>query len=231
MKKNVLLTAVAASLVMGVSAHADYTGIQWAEVDQGQPEGIRVYQVYATFDNPDDRLLGIIGDANNPLSIFTDSPGGFHQTGAAQLGSDLAPAATFTAIFPELLYDSFVTIGLGAGYDGENTTGLTPGWFDLVSPGFNSTGNIGPAAEGWFNGNPDNTQGAPDGDGLVMIAQLSVNAGSASFIDGSSLVVGWNDAGGNTVQTPDNFFIPVPAPGALALLGLAGLAGTRRRRA
>ena len=102
-------------MLVGGSAYADYIGIEWAALEQGQPEDIFVYAVYAVFNDPADRLLGVVGDPNTPLSIFTDSPGGFHQTGVAQLGSDLAPAATFTAIFPELLYDSFVTIGLGAG--------------------------------------------------------------------------------------------------------------------
>ncbi len=222
------MVGAACVLTFAESAAADYIGIEFQELDQGQPVGIFVYAFYATFDHPADRLLGVIGDADNPLHIWTDSPGGFHQTGAAMLGSDLAPAATFTAIFPELLYDSFVTIGLGAGYEGENTTGLTPGWFDLVSPGFNADGTIGPAAEGWFNGNPDNTQGAPDGDGRVQIAQLSFNG--FPFINGDSLVIGWTDADGNTHQTPDNFVFP-PAPGTLALFALTGLAGRRRRSA
>ncbi len=230
MSRNVVsaLAGCACAMLVGNSVHADYVGIEWAALEQGQPEDIFVFGVYAVFDNPADRLLGVIGEPNNMLHIWTDSPGGYHQTGAAQLGSDLAPASTFTDIFPELFYDSFVTLGLGAGYEGESTTGLTPGWFDAVSVGFNNDGTLGPAVEGWFNGNPDNTQGAPDGDGRVMIAQLSVNDGWTT-INGKSLVIGWNDAAGNTSQTPTNF--KIPAPGALALLGLAGLSGARRRRA
>ena len=229
MTKNVVLALAggACAMLVGNSAHADYVGIEWAALEQGQPEDIFVFGVYAVFNDPADRLLGVIGDPNTMLDIWTDSPGGYHQTGAAMLGSDLAPASAFTDIFPELMYDSFVTIGLGAGYAGENTTGLTPGWFDLVSPGFNETGMIGPASEGWFNGNPDNTQGAPDDDGRVMIAQLSVNDGWTT-INGRSLVIGWNNAAGETSQTVDSF--KIPAPGALVLLGLAGLSGARRRR-
>ncbi len=208
-------------------ATADYTGIEWAELYQNPPAGVQVFGVYAVFDNPADRLLGVIGDANNPLHIWTDSPGGFHQVRSQDFGSDLAPSGGLMKINPVLVYDSFVTIGVQAGYEGENTTGLTPGWFDLVSAAFNSDGMIGPATEGWFNGNPDNMQGAPDGDGRVMIAQLSVYDGWTT-INGKSLVIGWNDAEGDTHQTPDSFEI-VPAPGALALLGLAGLR-TRRRR-
>ena len=37
------------------------------------------------------------------------------------------------------------------------------------------------------------------------------------------------DAFGNAWPTMDHFFVGVPAPGALALLGLAGLARNRRR--
>ena len=55
-------------------------------------------------------------------------------------------------------------IAASEGDDDVDKTGLTPGFFELVSPGFNADGTIAPAAEGWFNGKPDNTQGSTEGD-------------------------------------------------------------------
>lgn len=84
---------------------------------------------------------------------------------------------------------------------------LTAGQSYLLQVGYDES-----ADENWFF----------DFDPLVF-GDLPVDIGAITLIDGT--------AGGNT----SNFVAPylalqVPAPGVLALLGLAGLAGTRRRR-
>ena len=66
----------------------------------------------------------------------------------------------------------------------------------------------------------------------MLVAQLTVAADSA---DGSDVEVN-GDMGvliqeGGVNSEVAGTFTYIPAPGALALLGLAGLAGTRRRRA
>ena len=67
----------------------------------------------------------------------------------------------------------------------------------------------------------------------VILGQFTVASGNtfsgdlgqlSVFIGASNLVID------NTSGALFSFTRPLPAPGALALLGLAGLAGTRRRR-
>ena len=77
-----------------------------------------------------------------------------------------------------------------------------------------------------------------DGDGNsigsgygVLIAQVTTLGDGGEF---SGLLQG-KDGAGNTITSNVNGFVyggaVIPAPGALALLGLAGIAGRRRRRA
>ena len=95
-----------------------YTGIEWSELDQAERDALKVYGLYATFDNPQDRLLGVIeGQDANGVDILTDSLGGVAGQPQAQSASESAPES---------------------------------------SHGFR------PAAEGYFNGPPDNTLGADD---------------------------------------------------------------------
>ena len=74
---------------------------------------------------------------------------------------------------------------------------------------------------------PDDIQGEGDGS-QVLIGQFSFAAGTGGIdsMYGNVNLQGKN-ADGSTWQVVDQW---IPAPGALALLGLAGLAGRRRRR-
>ena len=130
------------------------------------------------------------------------------------------------------LADSFVTIGgfqqdtllpeqapgAGAG------TGLDPNF------GGNSAAFPGDLA-GWYNGSPPSLNGQvgmlPGTIGMgVLIGRFAFDGDFD--LSGSELFVTWNQGLG----TPGNqagFIVNVPAPGAMALLGLAGLAGRRRR--
>ena len=72
----------------------------------------------------------------------------------------------------------------------------------------------------------------------VLIAQLVIDTnrlttdGLAHQITAFIPEITWADAAGNSQSTTGLFTVTriVPAPGTLALLGLAGLAGIRRRR-
>ncbi|MCZ6444810.1 MAG: hypothetical protein O6758_01355, partial [Planctomycetota bacterium] len=75
---------------------------------------------------------------------------------------------------------------------------------------------------------PPAPYGAPDANGRVLIGQFNVADGE--HIQGFANIQ-WGIAGvqgGGDVTGV--FFTSIPTPGALALLGLAGLAGIRRRR-
>jgi hypothetical protein len=85
---------------------------------------------------------------------------------------------------------------------------------------------------GWFNSSPPNNQGrvgvAPNTATQVKLGQfmLSNDNTDRTF----SLRTAFNNgAGGGVVFADGTFTLGVPAPGAIALLGLAGLAGRRRR--
>jgi hypothetical protein len=98
-----------------------------------------------------------------------------------------------------------------------------------VDPGFDNNNAAGPMENsGWFNGNPNNPIGSAANEGLVLIGRFSI-AGSDGFsMQGGTGFATFNEGIGTPGQQDD--FEIVPAPGALALLGLAGLAGRRRRK-
>ena len=67
---------------------------------------------------------------------------------------------------------------------------------------------------------------------LVIDGTLATTNGLAPRINVFVPEITWADAAGNSQSTTINFSgsLHIPAPGTLALLGLAGLAGIRRRR-
>ncbi|MCH2133771.1 MAG: hypothetical protein MK116_08475 [Phycisphaerales bacterium] len=72
------------------------------------------------------------------------------------------------------------------------------------------------------------TDSGGDHTGLVIEARVYSYSGqvmNTAFVDDLSITVTGDDLSGVEINIPG----PIPAPGALALLGLAGLAGRRRR--
>ncbi|MGB2135365.1 MAG: hypothetical protein ACPHYG_05175, partial [Flavobacteriales bacterium] len=96
--------------LMAVPALADVVGIE-AEVHATSEYGT-TYRVYVNFDASDDELIaiyGTVGEAQNaPLSILTTSSF-FNSEFGSNFGEDINPA--FFAVFPEIEYDSWLTIG------------------------------------------------------------------------------------------------------------------------
>ena len=132
------------------------------------------------------------------------------------------------------LADSFVTIG-GFAQDTllpEQAPGTGTG--SALDPDFggNDTGHPDENA-GWYNGSPPSYAGATgqvaDGTGGfdtgVLIGRFAYQ-GDFTIVD-STLWVTWNQGLGTPGQQSP--FIVTPAPGALALLGLAPFARRRRR--
>jgi hypothetical protein len=124
--------------------------------------------------------------------------------------------------------DSFVTIGgFDFSPDPEQSEGAGAG--TGLDPNFGGNTNTYPGdLAGWYNGNP------PSLNGLVgdTVVGLGVLVGRFSYdgefsIEGSTLEVTWNQGLGTAGQQAG--FTVIPAPGVLALLGLAGIAGRRRR--
>ena len=204
------LTAGVGSLILAGSATADFQGISWTSSSSAYGE---TYLIYVDVE-AGDQLNAVYGDDANALTI--DSGSGFYQNifGHATVAG-MNPA--FFPIFPSLMYDSFVTIGLETNV-GNAMLDIGIDWTDFEAGGAISTSN-----GTWF-ATPDDSQ-VYEVDGRVLIGQFTVADGVFGTInlqgknaDGSS----WTAAGVN--------FNTIPAPGALALLGVAGIVARRRRK-
>ena len=207
------LAGVGAPLILAASANAAFTGVK--AVEKPNPFGLLTYNIYATFDvRPNDFVFAVAGTPLAPLNINVRG-GTFFQHA---FGSNKAPNPALIAAFPILAFDTFVTIGkkISTG----DATGLAPGF-----PGFGPD-RLAMNNSGWFI-TPDDPQGIPLPTGQVLLAQLSTDDGLGFF--GTMLVSGFSN--GVSFQEVVSFDTQqAPAPGALALLGAAGLLGARRRR-
>ncbi|MBL9148903.1 MAG: hypothetical protein JNM94_09445 [Phycisphaerae bacterium] len=191
---------------LAASANAGFTGFTVENSVNGS--GNNVSKVYANFDALPAVLLNVFGVQNTGGSatfIHNDFAGG---SWAPQF--TIAPGDN----------DSYVTIGGTFGF--ANSTTADPGW---GGAGFNQPGI--PNGAGWFNNNPPNLQGAANAQGKVLVGQFVISGDATRSYFAK---IGFNAGIGTpTVFGEGNFTVGVPAPGAFALLGLAGLAGRRRR--
>ncbi len=220
MRNIVLASAALAGIV--ASANATFTGYS-VVLTSG---AYNVYRVYGNFSGATDTVLNafqIHAQAGSSLQGFVHADalnGGVPSTAAGTWNPQfvLAPGAA----------DSFVCIGGGTGFASGNSTNGDPGW---GAAGLNQTGipdGATAGVAGWFNSNPPNLQGRVNAQGQVLLGQfvLATNdtAGRTFFMK-----VGYNDGiAGSPVQFGEGLF-SLPTPGAVALLGLAGLVGRRRR--
>jgi len=222
------------ALAAAVSSVASATFVQYVVVKTSTTNSgvaLDVYNVFARFNGATDTLLNafnfnrVDGTAGNMFyhKDNSDYNGGVLSKQYGTWAPQLTGSATLNRPF-----DSFLVIGGTA--TATNTTNADPSWptaggswnrADIPS-GFNI---------GWFNSSPPNLQGrvgiAPNTSTDVRIGQFVVDAGA----DGGTwnLKIGYNSGvAGAAVQFAETTF-SLPTPGALALLGLAGLAGRRRR--
>ncbi|MAI67151.1 MAG: hypothetical protein CMJ26_04670 [Phycisphaerae bacterium] len=204
------LTVGVGSLVLAGSAVADFTGMQYEEVENGMA-GMTTYRIYAGVDG---ELDAVYGDEANSLLVTSDS--GFYQN---SFGGYNAPSAALFGFFPSLEFDSFVSINL-TDDAGDAMLDIGIDW-----TGFEAGGSISTDNGTWFATPSDAQVFAVDG--RVMVGQFTVNDGdhvygSMNFQGKNADLTNWN-ADGIAFDT-------APAPGALALLGLAGIAARRRRK-
>ena len=222
MKTKITLCAGVGSLILASAASAGYSGLSAEEFGAsgtnalGQSWDLTVVRLYAELENAGDRLDAVYGSADNPLFINTSAQ--FHQNAAGGNSSLQINAALFP-VYNSLEYDTFVSIGR---YDSAGDALL------VQAVDFSNFDTEVTTSNGTWTVTPDDIQGEAVG-GRVFIGQFSFAAGTGgglASMDGLVNMQGKNADGSN--WTALNQW--VPAPGALALLGLAGIAGRRRRR-
>ena len=193
-----------------------------------------IYNVYAQFDSPTDRVNGWGGGptygAATIQNILANGNLGTGFTNIGGAGGQLAPEVSGTVRD----WDSYMTIGVRWGPeapDGADCTQQIP-----FTPTFiNGTTWSAPPGGGTILAMPDCEQGMAgyrvtgnDTDTRVLLMQLVVNQGQ--FVKGT-IGVDWSVDGvpGSGGIVTGLTFNNAPAPGALALIGFAAMRARRRR--
>ena len=227
-KKNIFI-GIATTAALTTTASADFLGF---DGDVSQIGDYTVIKMNAVFSNDTDITLNLF-----EMEVSTEDNGGFNQSDVQiGAGGTWSPNASLDIPgFSDSAIDSFATIGYGVGNEAAtNGSALDPSWLE-------ASGGLGayvPSGAGWYNGNPTNDQVAQSVEGIgqyaVWVGQFAFatsrveSAGSTNFFI-FDCEMGSKDGAGEVFFGGDAY-IWTPAPGALALLGLGGVASRRRRK-
>jgi len=108
-------------------------------------------------------------------------------------------------------------------------------WLYADNIGFVALNFFGADGNWWFNVTTPEVTNADFGTGVnTMSSSITLDAGAASAARIEYVIIfrqpWWDEQPSGSIIWDNAYANVVPAPGALALLGLAGLAGSRRRR-
>jgi hypothetical protein len=219
------LIGSAAVIGLASAANAGFTGYQ---VETFQIGNTWIMNVYAGFSNSGDRVFNVYN-----TNISTNHAGGFYQAAANPFWKPATNQNKNTSV------DSWVTIGTNPNGNGNSSGSIVAGDPSFVnfddsndSTDFSVIESSGTGA-GWYNNNPGNLWGYADqGGNRVLLAHFAFapNQGGGNTVFWSALLT-IRSAGSTQAETVGggNFQFFIPGPGALALLGVAGLASRRRR--
>jgi len=247
MKSLALLGAVA---LISSSAGAAFTG--WT-TEVSTVSGRNIYKVYANFN---DVGAGVNGSSQRVLNCFdfakadatpegnqiaagssgtmnavhndnylgdVDSDGDGNPDVFGSMGTWVGDLAAMSST--QSLTDSFVTMqGIGNGWG----TALDPSFGSAYGP---QAGGISPpnTNAGWYDATPG-TQNLIGSTYRVRLLQIARIAADDTSTYTANLTLGYAYLGSTVAQFGyGSFTIGAPAPGAIALVGLAGLIGRRRR--
>jgi hypothetical protein len=220
MKKSLVAGSMLAAAVASV-ASAGFTGYS---VQRTITAGGNIqYQVFANWDQSGLVFLNAFnfatqsGTMNARHQDFFVADG---EVGTWQAGSSVSAA--------DRGEDSWVTAsGLAT----------SSGWGSALDPGFANGGTVGDINDGagWYDATPGTPNaiaaGGTQGGYRILLAQIVRNGNDADALATFYLKNSYKVAGTTTALFSEGTFSigVVPAPGAVALLGVAGLAGRRRR--
>ena len=237
--KTVIFAAAAASAVVA-SADAGFLGFVASSRTVG---AYTVIDIFAGVQNASDKFLNVYNTTSN--GVFFQATGLANKTWKPD-------SANFNSTRNSI--DSFMTAGTysGGAYGGEyyastNTNGdpnFTGNSWN-ASPASAAATTI-PALAGWYTGDPTsidngaesiaglqnriNGTGAAGANFGIWCAHLVLNGNQLIGTDFTfSAFASIKDGVSGAVSQASSSFAAVPAPGALALLGLAGFAARRRR--
>ena len=205
-----------------MTGNAYEVGYAWSGSTFGGSTSGYVVDLYLEFTSSSDILLNVynFNDANLGTSYY-------QALTAAGWAPNLQGGPFNTQDARE--FDSFIAIGGITEYGPGGQPYQMAGNGVSVDPGFGGNNADGPGTNsGWYNSNPSNPIGSAGGDGLVMIGRFAIEGSNGFSMEGCTGWATFNEGIGTPGQQQE--FICLPTPGALALLGIAGLTGGRRRR-
>ena len=227
------LAAVSSSALCAI-ASADFVGWTATIRNVGTHE---LVDIFAAFDGPTDRLFNVFDAQVSAANCSI-----YQQSG---MPTSRWMPATGTASWNSV--DSFVT--LGSYMDGGQRCAAMG---TTADPNFTNYGTFNatqiPSMAGWYNNQPAGQEGmvedmstftAPSFMGAtasygVWVAHMAIPSSSVtagSVLQFNAKVTYTTMVGGGALFGNDAATFALPAPGAFAMLGLAGVAtGTRRRR-
>ncbi|GDY03979.1 hypothetical protein LBMAG50_01200 [Phycisphaerae bacterium] len=152
------------------------------------------------------------------------------------------------------LWDSFVTIGARSQSESQSSSSMTADPYfangntagaGTIQGGYNNTGFY--VGAGWYTASPlyIGDLAGTYADKKMMLGRFTIDVTDVTETDTISMTmkgevtfkVNGTSAGGGTTTQPtfsftkayNTFYVPVPTPGAIALVGLAGLVSRRRK--
>lgn len=214
MRVHFAACTAAIAIAVPLVSYADF--VDYTTTHVASAGGFDTYQVWARFNEADDVLLNFF----DHTTVSGSQDGVVH--------SDMADgswSASFTT--PDgAMYDSFVTMNGLFGADGST----------VLDPSFGTgLGATIPFHAGWYTSSPWNPIIAGDVGALqdgfynIMIMQVTIAAGASGWQ--ATLTCGWKED--SVPQMADFGYgsFAIPAPGALALAGVAALSQRRGARA
>lgn len=200
-----LMTASLAPVLLSGAAAADFQGITREDKD-ASPFDLAVNNVSARFDDPSDRLIGVEYARIRLFCLPGDECKSLFQH---EFGGDTAPPGFMTVIFPDLEYDTFVTIGV-------KTTDEAPNEVDGTQLGADFIMSEEEVSGSWYNGDPDSGQGDAGNykSGYVLLGQFAREGTQFGTIGECILKVLWQgpSTGGAVVAERRRFYLFVLSP-------------------